>query len=479
MFTVNVSLASTAEYSSKAAESIKDLNPNAADILITSVITSMVTDLGVVSPTASGLLTFYDGERNTTHTLDGYFVAPKSFNGNDHEEHRISMTYGGHVETCKGGNTFAVPGIYKILDIVYERYASLPLDKLLEYPVKISKEGFKLTQPTKDYFIHSLKPMFMWHEYSKSTLNNVYEDLENGIVKLDKLSDTLNHMSIEGFNDFYIGDISKSIIQTLEIEGGHATADDFVNYQLIEESKFNYQYKNLNLIGHAGPSIGGLMVLKYLNGLTSESDDLEQALKNVYLERQNKYEFFGERRNVINNEISKISQSSSTIQVNTSDENNFHFSITFSSGYGSGVLCKNTGMYFNNSLGEVELNPQGFLGDTRGDRLISNMSPLIIETNDGICTIGSPGADRISSAIAQVLKNFTDGDNWQEAINKPRFHVNSDGGVRAEPGYKNINNDTTVTEPFDMYFGGVCVTGNTNEIFSFGDKRRGNTSWKN
>ena len=253
--------------------------------------------------------------------MDGYFVAPKSFNGNDHEEHRISMTYGGHVETCKGGNTFAVPGIYKILDIVYERYASLPLDKLLEYPIKISREGFKLTQPTKDYFIHSLKPMFMWHEYSKSTLNNVYEDLENGIVKLDKLSDTLNHMSIEGFNDFYIGDISKSIIQTLEIEGGHATADDFVNYQLIEESKFNYQYKNLNLTGHAGPSIGGLMVLKYLNGLTGESDDLEQALKNVYLERQNKYEFFGGRRNVIDNEISKISQSSSTIQVNTSDEN--------------------------------------------------------------------------------------------------------------------------------------------------------------
>ena len=57
MFTVNVSLASTAEYSSKAAESIKDLNPNAADLLITSVITSMVTDLGVVAPTASGLLT--------------------------------------------------------------------------------------------------------------------------------------------------------------------------------------------------------------------------------------------------------------------------------------------------------------------------------------------------------------------------------------------------------------------------------------
>ena len=475
---MKVSLSSTAEYSSKAAESIKDLNPNAADILITSVITSMVTDLGVVSPTASGLLTYYDGQKNSKHTIDGYFVAPKSFNGNDHEEHRISMTYGGHVETCKGGNTFAVPGIYKILDFVYERYASLPLDKLLEYPIKIAKDGFKLTQPTKDYFIHSLEPMFMWHEYSKNVLNSVYQDLDNGIVKLEKLSDTYSYMSTKGFNDFYTGDISKSILETLEHEGGHATAEDFNNYDLIAENKFNYKYKDLKLTGHAGPSIGGLMVLKYLEGLSIESDNKEEILKNVYIDRQKNYEFFGKRSEFINNEINKITQSSSTIQANTSDEANNHFSITFSSGYGSGVLCKNTGMYFNNSLGEVELNPQGFLGDTKGDRLISNMSPLIIESKEGISTIGSPGADRISSAIAQVLINYSKNKNWKQAIDKPRFHVNGDGSVRAEPDSLVEDNKIIITDEYDMYFGGVCVSGLNKNVYSFGDKRRGDTSWE-
>ncbi len=296
MFKVNVSLASTAEYSSEAAESIKDLNPNAADILITSVITSMVTDLGVVAPTASGLLTYYDGEKNSTHSVDGYFVAPKKFGGNDHEEHRISMTYGGHVETCKGANTFAVPGIYKILDLIFKRYASLPLDKLLEFPIKTAKEGFKLTQPTKDYFIHSLEPMFMWHEESKIALSNVYEDLDNGTVKLDKLSDTLNHMSDEGFNDFYIGDISKSIVETLKLEGGHAVTSDFNNYDIIEDNKFVYQYKDLKLTGHSGPSIGGLMVLKYLKALSIESQNIEETLQNIYLDRQNNYEFFWQQR---------------------------------------------------------------------------------------------------------------------------------------------------------------------------------------
>ena len=92
-------------------------------------------------------------------------------------------------------------------------------------------------------------------------------------------------------------------------------------------------------------------------------------------------------------------------------------------------------MYFNNSLGEIELNPQGFLGDTKGDRLISNMSPLIIESNEGLVLLVLR-ADRISSAIAQVLTNYTNGNTWKESIDMPRFHVNADGGVRAEPGYE-------------------------------------------
>ena len=474
---MKVSLSSTAEYSSKAAESIKDLKPNAADVMITSIVTSMVTDLGVVAPTSSGLLTLYDGKTNKSHTIDGYFVSPKNFIGNDHEQHKVVLTYGGHVETCKGANTFAVPGIYKILDFLYQNYASLPLDKLLEFPIKIAKNGFKLTQPTRDYFQHSLEPIFMWHDYSKIILENVANNIDNAIVKLDKLSDSLSHLANEGFNDFYEGDVSKEILKTIQQEGGHVTSEDFENYKLIEDSKFNFSYKNLNLTGHAGPSIGGLMVLKYIEELNKGKSI--QSLIDVYKTRKNNYEFFGDRQTIIKQEILNLSRSSSTIQVNTSDDLNNHFSITFSSGYGSGVLCPNTGMYFNNSLGEIELNPQGFLGDTKGDRLISNMSPLVIKTDDGITTIGSPGADRISSAIAQVLINYSMNNDWKQAIDAPRFHVNGDGTVRAEPGSLEVDKNITITEEYDMYFGGVCVSGLNKSVFSHGDKRRGDASWKN
>ena len=92
--------------------------------------------------------------------------------------------------------------------------------------------------------------MFMWHDYSKMILKNIENDLDNGIVKLKKLSDSLDHLSHEGFNDFYVGDIAKEILKTVANEGGHATSEDFSNYTIIEDSKFNFKYKNLMLTGH-------------------------------------------------------------------------------------------------------------------------------------------------------------------------------------------------------------------------------------
>ena len=475
---MKVSLATTAEYAKLAADSIKDLNPNAADILITSVLTSMATDLGVVSPTSSGLLTYYDGSLNKANTIDGYFVAPASFNGNDHEEHRISLTYGGYVETCKGANTFAVPGIYKLLDFVFQNYASLPLKILFEYPINTLKIGFKLSQPTKDYFVHSLKPLFSWHNESKSTLAPIIDNIDDGLIKIPKLSSTYEQMSIVGFNDFYIGDINNEISSTLEDEGGHATKDDFKNYELIEGSMFKTNKRGITIIGHKGPSIGGLMVLKYLNAF-SESADLSE-LKNIYIERKKRFETFKDRQQLVADEINTITQSPSTIQVSTSDDRNNHFSITFSSGYGSGVLCKNTGMYFNNSLGEIELNPQGFLGETYGERLISNMSPLILILNNENVAIGSPGADRISSSLAQVVNHKLENKSWKDSIDHARYHVNEDGIVKAEPEVNIEYDDINYTEEFDMYFGGVCVSGLKNtEVFAYGDKRRSDISWIN
>ena len=112
------------------------------------------------------------------------------------------------------------------------------------------------------------------------------------------------------------------------------------------------------------------------------------------------------------------------------------------------MIAKGTGIWLNNCLGEPELNARGLHGLPPGSRLLSNMAPTVGHHPDGSSlAIGSPGADRITTAIVQVLAGFINGGlGLQQAINHPRVHVHRAGRpderikVEAEP---------------TMYYGGV------------------------
>ena len=159
-------------------------------------------------------------------------------------------------------------------------------------------------------------------------------------------------------------------------------------------------------------------------------------------------------------------KSPSTIHTSTVDTNGWACSITASAGYGSGVMITDTGLWLNNSLGELELNPQGIHNLTPGTRLISNMAPTIARHSDGsVIAIGSPGASRIATAIVQVLHNFL---HLQmplvEAINHPRLHVENIQGlphIAFEKGVPVDSLEGFISRPFpqrSMYFGGVQAT---------------------
>jgi gamma-glutamyltranspeptidase/glutathione hydrolase len=144
-----------------------------------------------------------------------------------------------------------------------------------------------------------------------------------------------------------------------------------------------------------------------------------------------------------------VLESGSTAHVSAADRTGEACSVTFSSGYGSGMIAAGTGIWLNNCLGEQELNPLGLYGAAPGTRLLSNMAPTVARHDDGsILAIGSPGADRITTAIVQVLAGFTGGLSLQEAVDEPRVHVHRAGRpdeeVRRESGHS-------------MYFGGVAA----------------------
>jgi gamma-glutamyltranspeptidase/glutathione hydrolase len=93
------------------------------------------------------------------------------------------------------------------------------------------------------------------------------------------------------------------------------------------------------------------------------------------------------------------------------------------------------------------------------------MAPTVVRSPDGEClAIGSPGADRITSAICTVLLNHVViGMTLEDAVSAPRLHAEvfeGEATLAVEPGIDTsaVGQLKIRTLPENsMYFGGVQV----------------------
>jgi gamma-glutamyltranspeptidase/glutathione hydrolase len=153
--------------------------------------------------------------------------------------------------------------------------------------------------------------------------------------------------------------------------------------------------------------------------------------------------------------------SASTVHTSVVDDAGLACAITASSGYGSGEMPQGTGLWLNNCLGELELNRKGLDAGPPGIRLPSNMAPGVARSSAQVLAFGTPGADRITTALHQFLINFIQiGLPLGDAVAHPRAHLEiSDKGLNlaVEPGLALPDLDIPVTTypAIGMYFGGV------------------------
>jgi gamma-glutamyltranspeptidase/glutathione hydrolase len=92
--------------------------------------------------------------------------------------------------------------------------------------------------------------------------------------------------------------------------------------------------------------------------------------------------------------------------------------------------------------------------------MMSNMAPTVARAGDDVVAIGTPGADRITSALVATLEWLVGGMDLEDAIEQPRLHPEfGDWGVRVavESGL-DLDGVEYPMRQFDglhMYFGGV------------------------
>lgn len=488
-----VSIASGSQISADAGAAVANLGGNAVDTALAATLVSMCTDLGVMALGASGFLTIWLPGREPI-AIDAYAEMPGRGLTPDRMgkgTREVCFDYGGKISTIIGYGSIATPGILAELGMASALYGNLPWADIVAPAIQWAERGFPLYGGAAEYLQHTHNAIFSWHSQSYQVLHHKDGSplCAGEIVHIPHLADSLHLIAEQGVDVFYKGELAQRMIAEIQSHEGLLTATDLAAYHAIERSPIRICFDDWDIATNPPPAIGGACLAAMLllldrqpfnawNPATvRELAEIQQAVLDYrcqYLDDTSDAEASSlcDYRTAQAAQLLQLAQvgtlqeflqSPNTIHISAVDSDGLACSITASAGYGSGVMIAGTGFWLNNSLGEIELHPGGVHNLTPGTRLVSNMAPTIAHCVDGtVLAIGSPGASRITTAIAQVLLNFIHlRMSLSDAIAHPRLHFEIFEGqptVALELGLSVESLAGFCTRQFpkrSMYFGGV------------------------
>lgn len=479
--------------------------------------------IGVVEPHASGLggggyMTIYLADTDEAIVIDYQTEAPILA--------RPDMVVFDNPTTAErdarrrvGARASLVPGTVAGLTKALEDYGTLSLGQVLAPSIRYAEEGFPVS-PTLYEAIMDNYELLMDHAGSAEVwLDQGLPYFEGDIIRLPDLARTLQKIADGGPEVFYEGEIADAIVETMQEEGGYITHWDLANYEPIVKPALHSTYKDLDIFGVPPSGSGGLVLAQALNVL--EHFDLQatghnapetilrmgEAVRIGYFDRlrwvadpnfvdipmdeivtkeyaaeARQLLVDGQRGNFDRNDLPNpadytnaaaaggdVEGSGSTthLSVVDGDGNMVALTQTIVHFFGSKATVPGTGILLNNALTSFFQNPGTLNSIEAGKRPRSYMAPtLILQAEKPFMSIGSPGSDRIPTAILQVLLNIVEFDmSLEEALDAPRFHTTTGAALAVEDRFDEATLDAlsdmgyniTVRDEYDLHFGGAQV----------------------
>ena len=477
-----VAVATTSQLAAEAAQEVADLGGNAVDCGIAADMCSINTQPGVCALAGSAFVTVWlpDGE---AITIDGNVAVPgKGLSDSSPKIERVVLEYGGGVETLVGASSVAVPGTLAALYLASERFGKLAWRDLMAPSIRAARNGFPLAAACHYYLGYAGDVIYGRSTDGHSALHHddgSLRDAGSNII-VPHLADSLDTIAREGQSVFYQGDLGQRIVAFVQDQGGMLTMEDLTSYEASVLPALQVNVGDWQIATNPPPAIGGVNLAAMLHSFGTRSlkqwDDesrlrLIRTQEAVMRYRQARLDTVDDvsepaRRflELASSEllISKWS-SGSTVHTSAVDGLGAACSITASSGYGAGEMAPGTGIWLNNCLGELELNRRGLDAGPPGRRLPSNMAPGCARSGSSVLAMGSPGADRITTALHQFLVNFLQlGLELDAAVAHPRLHLKIDESgdeLALEPGIPvpDISINIRRYDDISMYFGGVVA----------------------
>ena len=497
-----VALAATGPVSLAAGREIARAGGNAVDVAMAAALAAMSTEPGIVSLSAGAFINIWaDGQ--DPMVIDGNVEMPGRGLARERFGEGVTLVntdYGGGVSMFAGHGSVATSGALPACQLAIEERGRVSWADVVAPSSRACREGYPIGGAAATYLGHTAYPLFGLDPEALALVTRPGgEPVRAGDVKTNPaLAEVLDLIAREGSSVVMIGEVGRALVADMEANGGLITARDLAEYDPFVREPVRRDIGEWTFAINPPPSVGGPMLAVMLGELARRPDwrwsDVIDIQRQVLGHRVNVHDLQRDLEaaghelllEVDRHGLAGLPTSASTANISTVDSDGLACTITVSSGYGAGVTIPGTGLILNNALGEPELNRLGLHQLTPGTRLASNMAPTTGRAADGrVLAIGSPGADRITTALMQVLaQGCLQGWGLQEAIDAPRVHVSFDaeGAARVEHEHapaisaaiRALGLPGRDHGELSMYFGGVgaAYLGADGTLEAAGDPRR-------
>ncbi|WP_265444911.1 gamma-glutamyltransferase [Flexivirga meconopsidis] len=475
------------------------LGGTAVDAAIAAQAVTYVTEPGIVSALGGAFVNVWPADSDP-EVVDGNCempgrAAPRERFG--HGLRQIDLDYGGGITVFAGAGSAATPGSFAAYGLAHTRFGKASWADILAPAIDAALRGFRVGQAAGSYLqlvgaeLYGFDPVTRAQHYDGDRPVGPGTLLTN-----DDLARSLEVIAAEGVSALYTGDLGRAIADHMTTEGGLIGREDLASYRAVRRPASRAIVGHWDVALNPPPSIGGPVLTAMLRSIGERGHDpmtlieiqrLVLGYRATHLDLAHDLRFAGSELLLAleTTGLESLPTSTDTAHVSVVDGDGMACAITTSAGYSSGVTVPGTGLVLNNCLGEPELNRLGLHALPPGTRLASNMAPTTARSADGVTlAIGSPGADRITTALSQVIARYClTGDDLQAAIDAPRLHVQLTGErvqVDHEPepaiteAIRQLGYDDVEHQALAMYFGGVGAAYRTaqGDLGAAGDPRR-------
>ena len=473
---------------------------NAVDAALAAAMVAMVTEPGMVS-LAGGCYVAIWPHDGPPVVVDGNVEMP----GRGLPAHRFGMGvrevvtgYGGGVTMHAGPGSVATPGVVPAFGRAVEGWGRLPWARIVTPAEAVCRDGYPMSSASANYLAVAGDVLFADLEARAVVTGPDGGPLAAGQPARNlPLARTLERLAEEGPALMSSGAVAIALADDQARSGGLVTRSDLASYTPVVRDPVLRRVGDWEVALNPPPAVGGVMLAVMMSELARRGEwtwlDAIEIQRAVLSHRVRVHDLSEDLdadghellAAVERNGLERLPRSPSTAHVSAVDRDGTACAVTMSSGYHSGTVIPGTGILLNNALGETELNRRGLHALAPGTRLASNMAPTTARNDDGrVLAIGSPGADRITTALMAVLgQACLHHADLGTAILAPRVHVRigdgdpvveyeRDAGLAAAVAASGLRGHE-YAEPH-MYFGGVGAAQYdvSGLLQAFGDPRR-------